>query len=227
VKTFEAFTWQHLLPVVFFLTAGILLVRLVKHSPEKRKTEIGVFIACAVLAFMIGGSAIKIASGTYDYKGDLPLYLCRIVAWMLPVVVWKRNRFWLGVFYFWVLAGTLQGIITPDLAEGFPNYFYFRYWFLHAGLVVAILYAIIVFKVQIKWKDFGYAILLAQVYVVLVHLVNIVLGSNYSYTMQKPPGPSVLGMMGPWPVYILAGEGLMVILFLLLMLPWVRIWKVQ
>jgi len=175
-----------------------------------------------VLAFMVIGSIIKLTTGTFDHKDDLPLYLCRIIAWMMPFVIWYQNRFWLGILYFWTLAGTLQGLITPDLKEGFPDYFYFRYWFLHAGLVVTIIYAIVVFKVQIHWKDFLRAIGFAQVYFILIHPVNYLIGSNYGFTMRKPEGASIVDFMGPWPWYILSGQGVMIVLFLLLMIPWRR-----
>lgn len=68
-------------------------------------------------------------------------------------------------------------------------------------------------------QDFLNAIIYAQVYLVGVHMLNQVMGSNYGYTMGKPPGPSVLDLMGPWPWYLLWGEILMIILYLLLFLP--------
>jgi hypothetical integral membrane protein (TIGR02206 family) len=219
MRPFEAYTWQHLLPLVFFSLAGFLLIRNAKGWSERTQTRVGFITSLIVLAFMVGGSIIKLSRGTFDYTDDLPLYLCRLIAWALPVVMWYRNKFWAGIFYFWVLAGTLQGLITPDLEEGFPDYFYFRYWFLHAGLVIAALYAVLVFKVQIKWQHFWLAIGFAQVYIIIIHIINVAIGSNYSYTIRKPPG-SILDFMGPWPWYILAGEGVMVILFLLLMIPW-------
>ncbi len=179
-------------------------------------------MSAIIVVFMLGGSIIKMSHGTFDYKDDLPLYVCRIIAWVLPFAILYKNRFWLGIFYFWTLAGTLQGIITPDLAEGFPSYFYFRYWFLHAGLVVAIIYAVMIFKIHITWRDFWLAIGFAQVYLILIHLTNVFLGSNYGFTMRKPAGSSIVDLMGPWPWYILAGQGVMILLFLLLMLPWMK-----
>lgn len=183
---------------------------------------LGVVMAAIVLLFLIGGWAIDLSNGSFDYKEDLPLYLCRIIAFMLPIAMWYRNRFWLGIFYFWVLAGTLQGMITPDLAEGFPSYFFFRYWFLHGGLVVVILFSIIVYRIRITWQHFWLALGFAQVYLVLVHLINVFIGSNYSYTVRKPAEGTILDLMGPWPWYIFVGEGVMVVLFLLLMLPWLK-----
>src|SRR5690606_2435999 len=180
----------------------------------------GVLTATAVMGFMMTGSLIRIEEGTYDLRYDLPLFLCRIVAWILPFAMLKKNRFWLGIMYFWVLAGTFQGLVTPDLAEGFPGYFYFRYWFLHAGLVVSILYAVIVFRIRIRWTDFWREIGLTQVYLILIHPVNLLLKSNYSYTVQKPPKPTILDLFGPWPWYFLGAEALMIVFFVLLMLPW-------
>jgi hypothetical integral membrane protein (TIGR02206 family) len=220
VRAFQPYTWQHLLPVVFFLCACVLACRVGLRTAQRRQTAIGVGLALVVLGVMLGGTGIKIATGVFDVRNDLPLYLCRILALVLPWILWRRNLFWLGICYFWILAGTLQGILTPDLAEGFPSYWYFRYWMLHAGLVVVVLYAIIVFKVRITWKDFWRAILFTQVYLIGVHLVNLILGSNYSYTVEKPPGVSVLDIFGGWPWYLLGAEVLMFLFFGLLMLPW-------
>jgi len=191
------------------------------RSSSRRQKEMGAFLALLILAFMVGGSLIKHVEGTFSIREDLPLFLCRLIAWMLPFVVWRKNRFWLGIFYFWVLAGTLQGIITPDLAEGFPTFQFFRYWFLHAGLVTVVLYATIVFRIRITWRDFWRAAIGATVYLVIVHVINLLLQSNYCYTVSKPPGPSLLDLFGEWPWYILGGEVLMFALFLVLMLPWI------
>jgi hypothetical integral membrane protein (TIGR02206 family) len=226
VRIFEAYTWQHLLPILSFLSIGFILIVSGRRMHESDQRRIGAIAALVILIFMIGGSLIKVSTGTFNVLDDLPLYLCRVIAWMLPFVIWRKSRFWLGIFYFWILAGTLQGILTPDLAEGFPAFLYFRYWFLHAGLVTVMVYTTIVFRLRITWRDFWRAVVGAQIYLLLIHGVNLLLGSNYSYTMHKPPGPSLLDLFGSWPWYILGGELLMILLFLLLMLPWLK-WRRQ
>lgn len=222
MQAFSAYTWQHGLPILFFSLGGLVMIRTANGRQGPLPIRMGVVLASIILLLMVGGSAIKIFRHTYDIREDLPLYLCRVIAWVLPVVIWRQSRYWLGIFYFWILAGTLQGIVTPDLSEGFPNYFYFRYWFLHAGMVVAILYIITVLKIRITWKDFWRALVFAQCYLCMIYAVNLLLGSNYSYTMHKPPKATILDLFGPWPWYVFGGEALMVILFLLLMLPWIR-----
>jgi len=219
---FEAFTPEHAAPVLVAIAVGWIATTLALRSSERMQRVIGTALSLTVLLAIVLGSLIVYLRGEFNLREDLPLYLCRIIAWTIPLVMWTRNRFWLGIFYFWILAGTLQAIITPDLAEGFPDYFYFRYWFLHAGLVVVIVYGLIIYRVRINWKDFWRAVLFAQLYIVVVHLLNLGLGSNYSYTVQKPPGGSVLDLFGPWPWYVLGGEILMFILFLVLMRPFAR-----
>ncbi|WP_290698864.1 hypothetical protein [Lacinutrix sp.] len=39
---------------------------------------------------------------------------------------------------FWIIAGTSQAVITPDISIGFPSFDYFRYWIAHLGLLIII-----------------------------------------------------------------------------------------
>ena len=159
------------------------------------------------------------AYGSFDILVDLPFFMCDLVAMILPFIILSENRKWIGILYFWALAGTMQALITPDVEAGFPSFDFFRYFIGHASIIIAVLYTVILKKVRIGWPDFLNAIIYAQGYLVAVHMINQILSSNYGYTMQKPPGASILDLMGPWPWYILWGEFLMVFLYLLLLAP--------
>lgn len=227
MNLFESYSIEHLLPVLAFGIAGALSIRHALPFDDGYRRRLGTGLAILVMGMVLGGIAVKLAQGTFDIMDDLPLYLCRLIALVLPFAMWNASRYWLGIFYFWILAGTLQGILTPDLKEGFPSFFYFRYWFLHAGLVMTIVYAVWVYRIRITWRDFWRAIIWTQVYIAAIHGLNMLIGSNYSFTMRKPESGSILDILGPWPLYLITGQVLIVTLFLLLMLPWILRKKAQ
>ena len=216
---FHSFSVQHF--AALFACGLVTYAAIWKGRNAEADVKIDIAIVLAGLTFstLLIEAIVKVAEGTYDYLNDLPLFLCDLVAVVLPFILYNKNRKWIGIVYFWAMAGTLQALLTPDLKDGFPSFYFFRYFFTHAGIVAAVLYTVVVWKIRINWKDFFSAIIYAQVYLVAIHLMNQVLGSNYSYTMQKPFGPTILDFMGPWPWYIIGGEVLMFIMFLLLMIP--------
>jgi len=108
----------------------------------------------------------------------------------------------LGILYFWVLAGTINAVITPDLLFNFGHWEYNVYFVYHLGLIVAMIYATLVFKFQITWKDYWNAVLGVVVFTVFSAGVNFLLKANYNYLSAKPEVASILDVMGPWPWYI-------------------------
>jgi hypothetical integral membrane protein (TIGR02206 family) len=123
------------------------------------------------------------------------------------------------ILLFWIIAGTSQGVITPDIAEGFPSFDYFRYWTVHLGLLTIIFYATFVLKMRPKFKSVLKSFVALQAYALIMMGVNYVLNSNYSYLNRKPEVASVLDYLGEWPFYLLAMEALMLPYFLLIYLP--------
>jgi uncharacterized membrane protein YwaF len=58
-----------------------------------------------------------------------------------------------------------------------------------------------------------------MLYMVVVTVVNVALGSNFMWTLGKPPVVSLLDVLGPWPWYLVPVVGLGIINVLLLYLP--------
>ena len=216
---FETFSAEHLITMLVLGAITYAVIRKGKVAEEPEKSNIGLMIAGLAFSTILIDAIVKLAYGSFDILVDLPFFLCDLAAVILPFVILSGNRKWIGILYFWALAGTMQALITPDVEAGFPSFDFFRYFIGHACIILAVLYTVIVKKIRIGWQDFLNAIIYAQLYLVVVHIINQVLNSNYGYTLQKPPGPSILDLMGPWPWYILWGEFLMVFLFLLLLIP--------
>ena len=221
VAEFHTFSIQHFGILLLLTTIAWGLIRKGRRENDEEKFKLAIIISGFTFSLEIIEAIVLGAQGQYDYRTDLPLFLCDLSAVILPFVLIRKNRKWIGILYFWSMAGTLQALITPDLEKGFPSFEFFRYFTMHGGIVIAILYIVIVFKIRISWRDLVQAVLYAQVYLVCIHVLNHVLQTNYSYTIQKPAGATILDYFGPWPWYIMWGEVLMLVLFLVLLLPFI------
>lgn len=198
---------------------GFILIRTGRRSDNEKQLNISIIIAGLTLSTEMIEVIVLNFLGRYEWRTDLPLFLCDLTAVFLPFVLFKQNRKWIGILYFWSMAGTVQALITPELDEGFPSFEFLRYFAMHGGIVIAMLYSIIVFRIQINWKDFTNAIFYAQLYLIAIHIFNEIFRTNYSYTLQKPAGSTILNFFGPWPWYLFWGEVLMITLFLILIMP--------
>lgn len=123
------------------------------------------------------------------------------------------------ILLFWIIAGTLQGVITPDIAEGFPYFDYFRYWVVHLGLLSIIFYATFLFGMRPKFKSIFKSFFALQLYVIGMVVVNRMLNANYFYLNEKPESASLLDYFGEWPMYVIVVQVILIPYFILIYLP--------
>lgn len=50
----------------------------------------------------------------------------------------------------------------------------------------------------------------------IIGLLNYVIGANYMFLLRKPDTPSILDMLGPYPYYLLAEEGIALLIFIVM-----------
>ena len=218
--TFIAYGWQHLsiLGLIAFLSF------LIPYGADRYLNYFQRIWVSRCIAIIIAFWAF-LWIGIYWWLGDfelarhLPLDICNIVAVLLPFLMWKPRFSVHEIIYFWFLAGTLQGLLTPHLSNNYPNFEWWKYWIVHGGLVVYAVYITVVFRFYPTWRSLWRSFWAANLYLVFVYCVNYLLGSNYAYLMGKPPVASALDLMGPYPWYILTGQIVAFVLFVLVWLP--------
>lgn len=219
-QVFEAYTIEHYLPLILialFGTSIIIIARSRFNEIQQSRCLFYISLIPFIGAFMLYPLATY--EGDINIKEDLPLHMCRAIALASPFIVLKSSRYWIGVFYFWIMAGTLNANITPDVEYGFPHWSYFSYWMMHSFLVIIPLYYVIVLKVKINTRDLWNAFIMMNAFVIVTLVVNFILDSNYMYTRAKPPVDSLLDVLGPWPLYLITGQLLAAGLFYLAYLP--------
>jgi hypothetical integral membrane protein (TIGR02206 family) len=155
---------------------------------------------------------------------SLPLQLCDVAIFIAAAALWTRRQLLVEITYFWGMAGTIQALLTPDLPQHFPSYPYFQYYIAHGGVVSAALLLVVGMRRHPRPWAVARVLALTVAYAALVGAVDALTGANYLYLRAKPPAPTLLDLLGPWPLYIVAATGMGVILFAILDAPF-RLWR--
>jgi len=218
--SFHPFGMLHVLPLVIIFCIGFTCILFAKSQLKSEGQKNLIFgISLIPLIGYLSNVIFPLIEGDFNLQEDLPVHVCRVLAIATPVVIWYNKRYWMRIFYFWILAGTLNANITPDVEYTFPHWTYFNYWMVHSFLVIIPMYYVFVFKMKITFNDLKNAFWMANIFLISTYFINVVLGSNYMYSRAKPPAATILDVMGPWPVYLITGQLLALILFFLLYLP--------
>lgn len=149
----------------------------------------------------------------------LPLQLCDVAIFIAAAALWTRQPLLVEMTYFWGLAGTVQALFTPDLPQHFPSYPYFQYYIAHGGVVAAALVLVIGLRLSPRPRAVLRVAAVTIAYVAFAGLVDAVTGADYMFLRSKPPSPTLLDALGPWPVYLLSAAVLSIALFALLNAP--------
>jgi hypothetical integral membrane protein (TIGR02206 family) len=156
---------------------------------------------------------------TWSASYALPLQLCDVVAFVSAAALWFRRPLLVELTYFWGLAGTANGLITPDVPAHFPSYLYVQYFVAHGTIVAAALMLVVGLRITPRQGAVARVFALTLALAAFDACANLVTGGNYMYLRHTPDVPSLLDLMGPWPWYIVASGALAAGIFAVLDLP--------
>jgi hypothetical integral membrane protein (TIGR02206 family) len=218
---FHPFTLQHLAAVSIGLavTAGLIAMGRSGHRGQQISTGILAFLNLATFGI------IQVAWQTVPemtFEQSIPAHLCDIASILSGFALLTRRRLLCELTYFWGLAATIQGLLTPALELGFPSWPFITFFFQHFAVVAAALYLPLVDGWRPErpwWRSPLRALGWSNVYLAFAMLMNWRLGTNFGFAAHKPVNPSLLDYLGPWPWYLLGMEALALLFFGLLTLP--------
>ena len=160
--------------------------------------------------------------GDFSRQNALPIHLCDVAAYAGAVALLTRSRLAAEICYFFGLTGTLQGLFTPALREDFPHVRFIAFFVVHSAVVITALYVVtglrLTPRARAPMRMMGWLLLYAAV----AGTINALIRTNYGFLFQKPPSPSLLDVLGPWPLYILSLIAVATVIFFLLDLPFIR-----
>lgn len=218
---FERFGLSHFVVMGLTVLLPWVLVCVSKSDPTLRTQRL---IRWALAALLLGNMAalvvIGLRAGDRHWTDFLPMHLCDWLGFiLLGALVWKKQSLY-DLSYFWGLAGTLHGVVTPDLVYGFPHPYFFTFHTGHSGVLVSVAFLTFACGLRPDTRSLVRAFVGLQVYFLCATAVNLLLDRNFGYLCAKPHNPSLLDHLGPWPWYLLSLQVLALASFLVYYLPW-------
>ncbi len=159
------------------------------------------------------------ARHAFTVQNDLPLHLCDVAAYIAAVALWVRTPLLVELTYFWGIAGTANGVITPDIGSQFPSYLFFQYFIQHGAIPAAGLFLVVGLKIYPRTWAVPRVIAFSLGLLVFDAFANLLTNGNYLFLRSVPPGPNLLSVLGSWPWYIFWGAIVAIAIFVVLDAP--------
>ena len=158
--------------------------------------------------------------GLTIWQRALPMQLCDWAMFVIIIALCTGNRRWLEIAYFWGIGGTLQAIITPNLAFGFPDLRFISFFVAHSGIIIGIVFLMLIYGFRPRAAGILRTFLWTEVYFVVAFTVDSLTGENYGFLLHKPEAFSLLSYLSDWrPLYLLQMHGLALLFFCALYAP--------
>jgi hypothetical integral membrane protein (TIGR02206 family) len=223
---FQAFSGQHYLLLGIFVVGAVAVVAAGRSQrrlvAEGKTPRLGLVMAVAMPCIAIPIDVYELARPEFAVNQSLPLQLCDL-AWVTATWgLWTRSRVPTALTYYWGLTLSVQGVLTPSLTQLFPSPRFFTFWAMHFLVVWSALYLTIGLGLGPRWREYRVAVLVTLVWALVVFGFDKLVDGNYGYLVHKPASASLFDLLGPWPVYLLASTALLIGVWALMTLPWVR-----
>lgn len=216
--TFEYMSASHVI-VLLFIAILILFLFLYKSkfsSSPLLKELLRWSLASVLILSQLTLEIWYQAYGLWDIKNTLPLELCSLTLILSIVMLITKSRV-LYIFVFYAgIGGALAALLTPNLGYAFPHFRFIQFFIAHGAIILSALYMIWIENYKLSFWSVPIVFVLLNMAAGFVWFINQITGANYMFLSHKPDTPSILDLLGPYPLYIFMEEILALILFLIL-----------
>ena len=212
---FEMWSPTHLVTIGVIAIATFMLMLYGVRQRRDDRVFLGRRFGLFMLVFFIYEYAWRFCTFGFQACVEqqlLPLHFCAFMSLVCIVALWWQKSWACSLVYFGVLSASIQAIFTPALKDDFPSIAFFNFFISHTLLLMAALLLIGILKWRARRRDPLIALLIMDTYILLIHPVNLWMGSNYGFTTEGPAG-TILSQLGPAPWYYLWLQVPLIILF--------------
>ncbi|GAA0547180.1 putative integral membrane protein (TIGR02206 family) [Rhizomicrobium palustre] len=200
---FQVFGPSHKLVLFLIVALPVALALLVRFLPSARLARaIRYGFAAVIAGCWLCWYVMFTKMGWIDLGNALPLDLCSWAAIATIIALLAKSQKAYDLAWFWAMAGTVQGIVTPDIRYDFPNFQFIEFSFFHGGIIAAVLFLTLGQGMRVYSRAIPRVISWSFLYMAVAGLADWLLKVNYGFLRAKPGHASLYDLMPAWPWYI-------------------------
>ena len=218
---FQLFGPAHIAALLALVLIGYGLMQF-KKADEATRRKVGIALGVFLWVNESAWHLWNIYWGHWNIQTLLPLNACSLLIWLCGFMFIFKNYTIYEFAYFMGMGGAIQYLLTPDLGiYGFPHFRYWQTFLAHGLLFIAPIYMTVVIGFRPTWKSMLRVFIGSNIYMGIVFVINMWIGSDYLFVNGKPATASIMDMLPPWPYYIIYLEVLGILTFLILYIPFI------
>lgn len=217
----QIFGPKHLTVVFIFVLLWASFFYFRKRWGQKEIKTVRTTLAILLALNEIGLHIWTAYWGIWNIQTMLPLHMCSVMLWIIVYMALTDNRSLYDFAYFLGIGGALQAFLTPSDGSMYdiPHYRIMQTLIAHGLIITIPLFMTVVEGMRPTWASFKRIFIWTNIYMILIFFLNRVIGSNYLFIAQKPPPPTLMDILSPWPWYIPQLEVVAFIIFFILYIP--------
>ena len=218
---FKPFGVAHLTVILLTVALPFVLALIVRRTKSRfLERSIAFSISALLLINYVAYLIVARRFGVTSWQKALPMQLCDWAMVVIIVALWTGNRRWLEIAYFWGIGGTLQALITPNLAVGFPDLRFISFFVAHSGIIIGIVFLMLIYGFRPRPVGILRTFAWTEFYFVIAFTLDLLTGENYGFLMHKPEAASLLNLLSDWrPLYLVQFHGVAFLFFCALYAP--------
>lgn len=175
--------------IVWYILVGLIAVAgiyLLNRYKSKKGIQITLIVLWAIsVALDLAKLILNICTG-FSVGGDMPLYVCSLFMYIMPVAIWGKGKFKsIAAAYVCTIGlfGAIGNYVVPSVIEDYSLFSFrgFHTTLFHTVLMITPFVMLCTGAYRLKFKEFGWQMLGFVVVTLPVIPFNYLTDSNYMY----------------------------------------------